>query len=214
MRKFFMIWIPVLLFCINTSGQGLPKVVAGPMNGYAEHSECLVWIQTEACEKVKIEYRKKGNKDWLSEEQYLLDSKKPSITKFILTGLEFGSTYEYKIVLNGNTEFKPNYPLEFKTKKMWEWRTPPPDFTFLLGSCLYVNDSAYDRPGKPYGQGTEIIKSMSATPADFMLWLGDNTYMREADYSSASGIKNRYLHTRKDPNLQEFLAKTHHYALH
>ena len=204
----------ILLFAVNQAfSQSTPKVVSGPMNGYSEHSECLVWVQTEACEKVKIEYRKKGNKDWLSEEQNLVYSKKASITKFILTGLEFGSTYEYKILLNGNTEYKPGYNFEFKTKKMWEWRTPPPDFTFLLGSCLYVNDSAYDRPGKPYGQGTEILKSMSATPADFMIWLGDNTYMREADYSSASGIQNRYLHTRKDANLQEFLSKMQHYAM-
>jgi alkaline phosphatase D len=204
----------LLLFAVNQAfSQNMPKVVSGPMNGYAEHSECLVWIQTEACEKVKIEYRKKGNKDWLSEEQNLAFSKKPSITKFILTELEFGSTYEYKIILNGNSEYKPGYNLEFKTKKMWEWRTPPPDFTFLFGSCLYVNDSTYDRPGKPYGQGTEILKFMGATPADFMLWLGDNTYTREADYSSESGFKNRYLHTRKDPNLQEFLSKTHHYAM-
>jgi hypothetical protein len=111
----------------------MPKVVSGPMNGYAEHSECLIWIQTEDCDKVKIDYRKKGSKDWLSEELNITSSKKPSITKFILTELEFGSTYEYKIILNGNTEYKPGYNLEFKTKKNVGMENSPTRFYIFTG---------------------------------------------------------------------------------
>ena len=46
-----------------------------------------------------------------------------------------------------------------------------------------------------------------------MLWLGDNTYTREADFSSASGIKYRYLHTRSDASLQKFLSRQNNYAI-
>jgi alkaline phosphatase D len=123
-----------------------------------------------------------------------------------------GNTYEYKILLDGK-EQKFSYPLKFKTKTLWEWRMDPPDFSFITGSCNYVNDSIYDRPGKPYGQGTEIFWRMAEMPSDFMLWLGDNVYLREADYSSESGIQYRYMHTRSDKNLQKLLAVKNNYAI-
>jgi alkaline phosphatase D len=46
-----------------------------------------------------------------------------------------------------------------------------------------------------------------------MVWLGDNTYLREADYSSESGISYRYAHTRKEKNLQRFFATQPNYAM-
>ena len=45
-----------------------------------------------------------------------------------------------------------------------------------------------------------------------MVWLGDNTYLREADWNSRSGILHRYTHTRAYSGLQPLLASTHHYA--
>jgi alkaline phosphatase D len=122
-----------------------------------------------------------------------------------------GKSYNYRILLDDKPVNFP-YSLSFKTKPLWEWRTNAPDFNFLVGSCLYVNDSAYDRPGKAYGQGTEILLKMNEKPSDFMLWLGDNTYTREADYGSVSGLHYRYQHTRADKNLQPFLASRNHYA--
>ncbi len=54
---------------------------------------------------------------------------------------------------------------------------------------------------------------MAATDAQLMLWLGDNTYLREADYTSNSGIYYRYNHTRAIPDLQQLLATKHNYAI-
>jgi len=190
------------------------KVVAGPMLGYAEHTECLIWVQTRCNASTEVRYRLLGSKEaWKSErlanwgQEYCQEN----IKKFVLSGLKMGSTYEYQIVLDSVVQ-RFNYPLQFKTKVLWEWRSSPPNFTFMLGSCLYINDSAYDRPGKPYGGSTEILKAMYNTPADFMLWMGDNTYMREVDYSSKSAMTYRYLHTRSEPNLQPLLAVRNNYA--
>ena len=47
-------------------------------------------------------------------------------------------------------------PLRFTTQPLWQWRTDPPSFTAALGSCAYVNDPPYDRPGDPYGGGWMI----------------------------------------------------------
>ncbi len=46
-----------------------------------------------------------------------------------------------------------------------------------------------------------------------MLWLGDNTYLREADWNSRIGFLHRYTHTRSLPEMQPLLASTHHYAI-
>ena len=71
-----------------------------------------------------------------------------------------------------------------------------PDFDFVAGSCFYINEEAYDRPGKPYGGDYQILDAIYRDKPDFMVWLGDNTYLREADWDSKSGIYHRYSHTR------------------
>ena len=204
----------VFLFCSAQKTKTNAQITAGPMLGYAEHAECLIWVQTKCAKQVQVQYKVKGTAgSWNSQSNSVSNGLEcqPNNVKFVLENLQMGTSYEYQILLDGVVQ-KFNYPLVFKTKVLWEWRTSPPDFTFMLGSCLYINDSAYDRPGKPYGGSYQILNSMTKTPADFMLWLGDNTYLREADYSSKSGILHRYQHTRALPELQPFLAKMNHYA--
>lgn len=191
------------------------RIVAGPMLGYSTHTECAIWVQTLNANETSIQYRVLGsNGAWQNEVNFnfVTSKNKPQAYKFYLSELEMGKTYEYQILLDGVLQKFP-YPLQFKTQELWEWRKPAPDFSFLAGSCLYINDSAYDRPGVPYGKSTDILNSMANTPTDFMLWLGDNVYMREADYSSVSGMERRYLHTRSEPKLQPLLAKMNHYAI-
>ncbi|MFY8190099.1 MAG: alkaline phosphatase D family protein [Bacteroidia bacterium] len=191
------------------------RIVAGPLLGYSTHTECAIWVQTLNANETSIQYRVLGsNGAWQNEVNFnfVTSKNKPQAYKFYLSELEMGKTYEYQILLDGFVQKSP-YPLQFKTQELWEWRKSAPDFSFLAGSCLYINDSAYDRPGVPYGKSTDILNSMANTPADFMLWLGDNVYMREADYSSVSGMERRYLHTRSEPKLQPLLAKMNHYAI-
>ena len=102
--------------------------------------------------------------------------------------------------------------MEFQTQELWKWRTDPPDVKFIVGSCSYINEPKFDRPGEPYGSNFEIFKSINKKNPDFMLWLGDNTYLREPDWNSRTGFIKRYSHTRAFPELQPLLASTHHYA--
>lgn len=191
-----------------------PKVVAGPMLGYAEHREALIWVQVKCAKKITLQYHQETTPEIKYElTETIADNpcKQASIVKFIPTLLKPGTSYQYRILLDGTPVSFP-YATVFKSKPLWEWRSPAPDFSFIAASCNYVNDTAYDRPGKPYGQGTEIFWRMAESPAEFMIWLGDNVYLREADYSSESGIKYRYEHTRSDKNLQKLLAVKNHYA--
>ncbi|HMP93271.1 MAG TPA: alkaline phosphatase D family protein, partial [Phnomibacter sp.] len=88
-----------------------------------------------------------------------------------------------------------------------------PDVTFLAGSCNYVNEPPFDRPGKPYGLDSSIYQSMAAEKADLMLWLGDNWYTREIDYANRYGLWYRALHDRAAPILQPLLANTPNLAI-
>jgi alkaline phosphatase D len=96
---------------------------------------------------------------------------------------------------------------------MWRFRTDPPAIKFAIGSCAYINDPPFDRPGNPYGSGFEIFKTIAAARPDAMLWLGDNLYFREADWLTESGMRYRYAQTREMAELQPLLASTHQYAI-
>jgi len=205
---FFIVFISNAVYAQNA------EISSGPMVGYTEHREVAIWIQTNCVKTITLKYWPTGTpkKNNVLSVSKNIEGCQTVNNHFVLTELLMGTTYFYEILIDGKP-LKFNYPLTFKTKVLWEWRTDPPDFSFMLGSCFYVNDSAFDRPGKSYGQGTEILTKMNEKPTDFMLWLGDNTYTREADYSSASGIEYRYRHTRADKNLQPFLASRSHYAI-
>jgi alkaline phosphatase D len=91
-------------------------------------------------------------------------------------------------------------------------RGPPPDFRFIYGTCAYINEPMYDRPGTPFGKTMETFRLMGESGADFMLWGGDNWYYREADYDSISGLWYRAQRTRAQPELRRLFASMPHYA--
>ncbi|HTZ20413.1 MAG TPA: hypothetical protein VMC06_05985, partial [Opitutaceae bacterium] len=166
------------------------SLVSGPMLGYAAHREVLVWLEVKGAKQVTLEYWLAGHPE---AAQKLARADPPvtpaggQIVKFRPGLLEMGAAYEYAIDIDGVRQSFA-YPLRFKTHPLWEWRTPPPDFSFIFGSCAYLNEAAYDRPGPPYGKGTEIFRHMADSGADFMIWGGDDWYYREPDFDSASGL--------------------------
>lgn len=183
------------------------------MLGYAQMREVALWLQTTGPAQVQIEYADTARPAEKKRTPPLLTHDSTAYTaKFVIGPLEPGRTYRYQVYLNGKPVSLP-YPLYFRTLPLWKWRTAPPDFRFVVGSCAFVNDSLYDRPGKPYGGEYEIFTSIARLKPDFMIWLGDNVYLREADWHSWSGIRYRYTHTRSLPELQPLLAACPHYAI-
>ncbi len=204
---------------------------SGPMLGYSEMREVLLWVQTTKEAEVYINYtevrtekdtsgiviylpKKEATtlEDIFSSQKVKTTAENAFIAKIILKDLQPGKSYEYFVIIDG---IKVNLPYKsvFHTQPLWQWRTDAPDFTFAMGSCLYVNDSVYDRPGKPYGGNYKILTSIYEKKPDMMLWLGDNTYLREADWGSASGILYRYTHSRSLKQMQPLLATAHNYAI-
>jgi len=165
---------------------------SGPMLGYSEMREVLLWVQTKAPAKVQFRYWDKENPKQVFETETVQTSKEKAFTASLIAD---------------------RVSLEFQTQVLWKYRTDPPDFTIAAGSCTYINEPEFDRPGKPYGQGYEIFKAIHEKRPDAMIWLGDNIYLREADWNTRTGIYQRYQHTRSLPELQPLLASVHHYAI-
>lgn len=206
--------VALLLLLASAAALRAGELVAGPMLGYRAHREVAVWLETRDAQTVELTYRLAGRPDTARTVTAERPPATPAGTQpqtFRLPRLEMGATYEYALTIDG-ADAGPRHPLTFRTADQWEWRAAPPDFSFLFGSCAYLNDPPYDRPGEPYGRGTEIFRFMASSGADFMVWGGDNVYLREADFSSRSGIWYRYAHDRATPDLQPLLAAMHHYA--
>lgn len=201
-------WLPA---AAGFSQQNLLQ--SGPMLGYVDMREALLWVQTKKAANVQFEYWEAGKPDSLHRTAKVRTEKASGYTaKCIADQVEPGRTYEYRLKINGMKVNLP-YVTSFKTQALWKWRGDPPAFSAAVGSCAYVNEGPYDRPGKPYGSDYQIFNSLYAQHPDLMIWLGDNTYYREPDWATRTGMLHRYTHTRSLPELQPFLASTSHYAI-
>ena len=188
------------------------------MLGYVEHREAAIWLEVSPqVRQVAVRYRPQPAgpapaAPWRTAAYAGRLGQVFNPLTITLTDLRPDTPYQYEVLLGGKAAPRP-YPLAFRTKWVAEYEKVPRDFSFLFGSCLYLNDPAYDYPGRPYGQDPSILTTMARTPADFMLWGGDNLYLRVPDYSSAYGIRRRYQWNQAFPLLQPLLAARPNYAI-
>ena len=187
--------------------------IHGPMAGHTDLLESTVWLQCQGPCQVKLDYWMAGRPDsLLSTPELTSDPATAHVLKFRMDQVVPGTTYHYRVVKDGRT-LDLGDTLAFTTQALWKFRSDPPPFTLALGSCAYINEAAYDRPGKPYGGDYQVFDAIANDRPDLMLWLGDNIYLREPDWGSRSGFLHRYTHTRSLPELQRLLRSTHHYAI-
>jgi alkaline phosphatase D len=207
---------PTLLVALLllTASAHAGQLLWGPMLGYRTHREVFLSLEVKDAKSVSLEYWLTGRpetKRTLTRENPPVNPAGGQIVQFRPGLLEMGATYDYAVLIDGERVAQKS-PATFQTSTLWEWRTPPPNFSFLLGSCLYVNEPRFDRPGEPYGKGVRTLELAAETGADFMVWLGDNWYYREVDWSSVSGLWYRVQYDRSIPELQKLLGVMHHYA--
>lgn len=212
MRK--TIWLAAMLVSSALWAQPHPLLSSGPMLGYSEMTEVQLWVQTTKPAKVQFRYRPLAGGEWKMTPVFQTTEAGDLIAKPIVGGLPFGTKFEYELWINGK-KVERNYRTEFQTQPHWRWAKNPPEppqFTIAVGSCSYFNDPPFDRPGKPYGGDYEIYKPLTAAKPDLMLWIGDALYYREMDWLTPTAMRARWRKDRAFPELQPFLASTHHYA--
>jgi alkaline phosphatase D len=184
---------------------------SGPMVGYSEMTEVMLWAQTTRKASVQFRVWPVNKPDENSTTSTVTTrADEAFVVRIPVSRLTPGTRYAFEILIDGKSVRRP-YPLEFQTQTLWHWRTDPPAFTAAIGSCFYINEKAVDRPGTPYGSDERIVSTIAAARPDLMLWLGDNTYYREVDWNTAEGLRYRWTHTRSLPELQPLLGSVHHY---
>jgi len=208
MKQTLLIGILLLL-----SGMSLAQgLAAGPMAGANTQREVKIWYQFKDSTPVRLEY-------WLDTQPHKTMRTKAfapnrdtdySHTQ-VISDLQPGGHYSYRLLSEDGKWHSDTF--QFFTQRLWQWREDPPAFNLMMGSCNYIDEPAYDRPGKPFGSDYDIFQSMAKQKPDYMLWLGDNVYTREVDFTSASGIFYRYRHDRQFAPLQPLLQTGHHLAI-
>lgn len=210
--KSFLLSVALTLSALSSVAQ-VDMVLSGPVLGYAEMREAIVWVQLKESASVQAFYWPQADKSQRQATDVVGTSANTGNTaKLYFRMLEPGTVYEYEIYVNELAQ-SFDFPLNFDTEPLWDYRTAPPTFTIAMGSCLYINEEAYDRPGKPYGGDYQILNEIKELKPDAMLWLGDNIYLREADFFSRSGYLGRYTHTRSLDELQALMASCNNYAI-
>src|SRR5690606_1203557 len=127
-------------------------IQSGPMNCYSEMREALVWVQmNEACIVELVYWPDSLPENELRSRPVAADPEMAFATHLIADQVEPGGRYGYAIYANGKNQTTER-DLYFKTQELWQYRKDPPDFTIAIGSCAYINEPEYDRPGTPYGR--------------------------------------------------------------
>lgn len=198
LRKLFTLTISLAIY-LNL------KAEIHYMIGYVDMREAHIWLMTDQSGEVEAEVRLL-QKPEVMRYSVQVDESRDLTAELMLTGLEPGSSYQFRLKEKRSGKDGLFTPwTDFTTQALWQFRTDPPAFRLAMGSCAFLNEAAYDRPGKPYGGDYQIFDSIASKKPDAMLWLGDNIYLREVDFNSYSGIIHRYKVTRKTPELQRLL---------
>ncbi|WP_299458157.1 alkaline phosphatase [uncultured Microscilla sp.] len=204
-------WLCIFVLSTSTLVAQSKLLQSGPMVGYSTMKEVLLWVQTKKAAKVYFKYWEEGKPQTKMSTPAVLTKAKTGFVAKVVAEVSQGKKYAYELYINNRLVKRP-YPLKFQSQTLWQYRTDPPPFKFVFGSCAYVNEPEVDRPGKSYGGDFHIFKTILDQKPDFMVWGGDNVYLREVDWNSRTGIMQRYTHTRSLPELQPLWGSVHHFA--
>lgn len=186
---------------------------SGPMLGYNEMREVLLWVQTKRSAEVQFAYWETGQ---IEEKKYTAvtttTAEKAFTVKLLADQVRAGVSYEYQLLINREPAALP-YPTTFDVQPNWQATGRAPDFRLALGSCTYALDPLYDEPDPEFAARYQIFPSIVKEDPELMLWLGDNIYLEAPDWNTRTGVAHRYTHTRSIPEMQELLASAHHYAI-
>ncbi|MBL7700222.1 MAG: alkaline phosphatase family protein [Chitinophagaceae bacterium] len=209
MIRSITVFFSLAFLCLSAVAQ--KAIVAGPMPGHVELRTAKIWLQfRDNIKEAAIHYRSKAASKLLTKK-IQLEGGEFNTAEVTITGLEPSTDYIYYITAGAGKNYLDSGA--FSTQTIWQFRNPPPDFSFLAGSCTYFNEMQYDRPGAPYGQDSTIFNMMAKEKSAFMLWLGDNWYTRYPDFHSEWGLNYRPSRDRQMPVLQKFLKSMSHYGI-
>lgn len=224
------ILLALTALCSAGGALGAPALRSGPMVGSATQFETTIWLQTEGPAEAQVRYWPEGEPGEVAFSAPVTTAKADAfVAKCIVGPVEPGRRYAYEVLLDGEVarpQFREGYTggtgaiaLTFATPPLWRFREEGHrvfDFTLGFGSCYYNNDDASGQDrlnGPPYGSEFEIFESIYEKHPDAFVWLGDNVYLREDDWSTRSGLHYRWSRDRARAELRPMLATIPQYFI-
>ena len=135
-----------------------------------------------------------------------------NVGRLEFTGLAGGARLQYRLRVDGKL-VEGGKLFEVRTQPDSPWNQPYPNYRIALGSCSYLDDPPFDRPGPSFSGGTGMFDVMAARAPDLTLWLGDNLYLREADFASRAGMAARWKQDFTHPAKRNLLRTGQHAAV-
>ncbi|WP_276134951.1 alkaline phosphatase D family protein [Polluticoccus soli] len=186
----------LLFLCAFAPSIHAQVFIAGPMAGHVSRNTANIWIEAaEDVSKMQIAYWPASDSLQRKSFDYYGElSKRFNTAVFTINELNPATTYYYEITASGsahNGAIRNSFTTQPEREVV--------DFSFLTGSCAA---NVLD---------TSIFTSMANTPADFMVWLGDNWYLPNKIPRSEILWQGAY-HVRSMPILQPLFRAMPHYA--
>ena len=194
-----------------------PILAASPIAGHFTASGVRLWLQGSKVGAGALEFwPAAGSGTATRKVAFALADDASRCALVDVDGLEPDTRYRYRVSIGGETAAEAH---AFRTASAPGGAR---DLRVYFGSCAYTE--THTRGGSPYGDELHIFDAIAAQmQADalphFMLWLGDNLYLRNpsrgvpADFASAALMDERYREVRGKPFLQKLFGATHHYAI-
>lgn len=194
MKKCFSYMSAILTFIYaDLYGQILPYC----FQGHTSDSSAKVWCMTNSADSSTIFLTDAtGNKNIITPQWNNFD--KYAYTQFEISGLNFKNANEIHF---GNEK-------KLSLKKPYQSQD---SLRLLIGSCAMITFGQHwiFRPNFRY----PIYDVMAKEDNDAMVWMGDNLYFLGKEAYSDKKQTNKYIKTRKVPQLAEFLQSTIQYAM-
>jgi len=180
------------------------------MHGFADMASITLWMQTDGPARLEVEFHPEADPDAKGRVGAETRAAEDFVAHLRLTNLAPGTTYIYRVFRDGAPA--PLGPGRFKTQPLRQFRGDLPEFSVAFGSCAHLHDT-YERPGSTWGTDYRTYDAIAAKSPDLMLWLGDNVYFREPEWTSLEGMSARYRAYRSLPALARLLRATPHVAI-
>ena len=168
-------------------------VIAGPMKGQADLEKAIYWVM--------LEDKSRGERifpdeleSYFSNEKARLGFQRQSVIEE--ESVKFGNEYTLKIKLDQPTNATAQVR-GFEGK----------DIHFLIGSCHFPHR------GKMAERRNVIFKEMQKKNAEFMIWLGDNTYYLNSEWNHGQAMFDKWRYSRTQQYTAEFIKSIQHYAI-
>jgi len=180
------------------------------MHGFTDMAGMTLWVQTDRAARIAVEFFPESEPAAVRRVEAETHAAEDFVAHLRLAGLAPGTAYGYRVLRDGAPA--PVAPGRFRTQPLWQFRTDPPEFSVAFGSCAHLHD-ALERPGSTWGTDYRTYDAIAAAAPDLMLWLGDNVYFREPEWTSLEAMSARYRAYRTLPALQKLLRATSHVAI-